>query len=49
MTKEYIDIVETSTSNTKKEMSTLDKIIIVWFIAKAINIMYLLYKRYISK
>lgn len=45
MTKEYI--VEVSKENRKKEtMSTLDKIIVVWFIAKAINVLYLLYKRY---
>lgn len=45
MTKEYI--VEVSKGNTKKEtMSALDKIIIVWFFAKAINTLILLYKRY---
>lgn len=43
MTKEYI--VEVS-KGTNKEMSTLDKIIIVWFFAKAINALILLYKRY---
>ena len=47
MTKEYIISVDTSKKETT--MSTLDKIIILWFIAKAINLMVLLIKRTIKK
>lgn len=46
MTKEYVFEVS---KGTDKEMSTLDKIIILWFIAKAINIIVLLIKRIFKK
>lgn len=51
MTKEIIFEVENTSKkeNTTATMSTLDKIIIVWFIAKVINIFYLLFKRIFKK
>lgn len=49
MTKEYIISVENTSKKETNNMSTLDKIIVVWFVAKAINILVLLYKRYVSK
>ena len=48
MTKEYI-IEVGNTSKKETTMSMLDKIIIIWFIAKAINILVLLYKRIFKK
>ena len=47
MTKEYI--IEVENKSKKETMSTLDKIIVVWFIAKAINLLVLLFKRIIQK
>ena len=49
MTKEIIFEVENKSKKETNNMTTLDKIIIVWFFVKMINILYLLYKRYISK
>lgn len=48
MTKEYI-IEYQGKNNTTNNMSMLDKIIIIWFIAKAINILVLLFKRIFKK
>ena len=49
MTKEYIISVENTSKKETNNMSTLDKIIVVWFIAKMINLMVLAFKRIFKK
>lgn len=50
MTKEYvIEVSKGNNKGTKNEMSTLDKIIVLWFFTNLIKLMILSFKRIIKK